>query len=55
MSDNPEFDKALKAQLGDAIKYLDCPFCGAKMILCSHCHEATCPNECEEDKKDEQD
>ena len=46
MSGNPEFDKSMKDLLGDAVEYLKCSECNADLIICKHCKEATCPNEC---------
>jgi len=49
MGDNPEFDKALKNILGDAVEYLNCPDCKCEMKICNKCGEAICPNFCEEE------
>ena len=42
MSENKEFDKALKERLGDAIEYLDCPIHKIRYSTCPECSEAIC-------------
>jgi hypothetical protein len=48
MTENPEFDKALKESLGDAIEYLECPIHKIPYSTCPNCGEAIC-KECLED------
>ncbi len=42
MSNNPEFDKALKDMLGDAVEYLKCPVHNIDYSICPCCKEVIC-------------
>jgi hypothetical protein len=47
---NPEFDKKLKKDLGDAYSLLKCKECNAELITCPHCGEALCPEGCKDEE-----
>ena len=42
MSENPEFDKAMKDMLGDAVEYLKCPKHNITYSSCPTCDESIC-------------
>lgn len=42
MSNNPEYDKAMKDMLGDAVEYLECPIHHITYLTCPECGEAIC-------------
>ena len=46
MSGNPEFEKELKEKYGITPDMIKCSRCGADSIICEHCGEATCKEEC---------